>query len=91
MNIEGDEIMVNISGLVQSPPTDLPFPTTNQQVQKEMQRQMQTQMQRQIQRQKTTPVPRTNQTTSDKQGMGVLCNLVIVAFICLLCAMCDIH
>jgi len=32
MNIEGDEIMVNISGLVQSPPTALPLPTTNQQM-----------------------------------------------------------
>jgi len=32
MNIEGDEIMVNISGLVQSPPTAGPLPTTNQQM-----------------------------------------------------------
>ena len=37
MNIAGaadalEEMMVNISGLVQSPPTALPLPTTNQQV-----------------------------------------------------------
>ena len=37
MNISLDEIMVNISGLVQSPPTALPVPTTNQQVKKKSQ------------------------------------------------------
>ena len=37
MNISSDEIMVNISGLVQSPPTALPVPTTNQQVEKKPQ------------------------------------------------------
>ena len=37
MNFSLDGIMVNISGLVQSPPTVLPGPTTNQQVQRQRQ------------------------------------------------------